>query len=209
MIGLYIAGAVFLLLVVLFLLPIGISLVYGPDGLDAKCVIGWVRFPITGLVKKITASVSGKKKSGKKDSEKNEEESSEPTEKAGSWTDFLPLVRVGLEFLNTFRRRMYLRRLELKLMLAGDDPCDLGVRYGQSWIALTNLLPRLERLFRIKKHDLHVECDFTATETRIFARAEGLIPLGCAVVILVKYGVIVIKKYITIQNSRKGGASNE
>lgn len=204
MIGLYIVGAIVLLLVVLFLLPIGLSLAYGPEGLSAKCVIAWVRFPVTGLVKKITASFSRKKKSGKK-----KKKPSEPKEKEGSWTDFLPLVQVGLEFLNTFRKRMYLRRLELKLVLAADDPCDLGIRYGRSWIALTNLLPQLKQLFRIKKHDLQVECDFTATETRVLVRADGLIPLGCAVIILVKYAVIAIQNYITIQNLRKGGASNE
>lgn len=60
------------------------------------------------------------------------------------------MVKVALNFLGDFRRKLRVNRLELKLILAGGDPCDLAVNYGRAWTAVGNLMPQLERLFVIK-----------------------------------------------------------
>ena len=98
--------------------------------------------------------------------------------KGGSWTDFLPLVQVALDFLGSFRRKLRINQLELKLTMAGDDPCDLAVNYGRAWAAVGNLMPQLERLFVIKKRNIEVACDFTASQTLVKFRSEATITLG-------------------------------
>ena len=99
-----------------------------------------------------------------------------------------------------------MHRLELKLILGGDDPCDLAENYGKSWAALGNLIPRLEENFVIRKRDMEVECDFTADSTVIFARLDISITLGRLIALGVRYGIRALRAYLKIMNKRKGGA---
>ena len=97
--------------------------------------------------------------------------------------------------------------LELKLIMAADDPCDLAVNYGRAWAAVGNLMPRLERVLVIKKRDIEVECDFEANQTRVIARLDLTITLGRIIGTAVVYGVEALIEFLKIKNKRKGGAS--
>ena len=112
-----------------------------------------------------------------------------------------------MELLNSFRKKLRIKRLDLKLIMAGDDPCDLAVNYGRANAAMGNLMPQLERCFVIKKRDIQVECDFESSQTLIIARADVTITLGWLLGILVFYGVRALKQFLQIKNKRKGGAS--
>ncbi len=196
------------ILVVLALLPIGVSIKYNEEGFFLRCLVGWIPIRLIGGPKKEKKPKKKKEKKPKKTDDKKKKASAEPKkEKGGSITDFLPLVKIGLDFLNAFRRKLRIRRLEMKLILASDDPCDLAVNYGRAWAALGNLMPRLERYFVIKKRDLEVECDFEADQTVILARFDTVISLGGLVWIAVKYGVKAMSAFLKIRNLRKGGAS--
>ena len=124
----------------------------------------------------------------------------------GSYRDFLPVIRTILEFLGHFRRQIRVNNLELKLILAGDDPSTLAVNYGRAWAALGNLMPQLERLFIIKKRDLEVECDFTADTTLIYAKADVTITVAKTLHLLSRYGIKVLKDLLNLKKLRKGGA---
>ena len=197
------------ILVLLAILPLGATVRYHADGLVLKVIAGPVRIGILPKKKKeapkeTTKEKPKKKTKGKKTAAKSE---AKPKEKGGPITDFLPIVQTALELLDSFRKKLRIKRLEMKLILAGDDPCDLAVNYGKANAALGNLLPVLERCFVIKKRDLEVECDFEASETLIIARADVTITLGWLLAILVKYGVRALKQYLNIKNKRKGGAT--
>ena len=131
----------------------------------------------------------------------------DPEEKGGSWTDFLSLIPVVLDFLNDFRRKLRVNRLEMKLILAADDPCDLAINYGRAWAALGNLWPMLERVFVIQKRDVEVECDFTASKTLVTARMDLTITLGRMLAAVCKFALRALKEYLNIMKKRKGGAS--
>ena len=100
-----------------------------------------------------------------------------------------------------------MNRLELKLVMAADDPCDLAVNYGRTWAAVGNLFPLLERIFVIKRRNVEVECDFTATQTLITARMDLTITLGRILSLGVRYGIRALREYLQIMKLRKGGAS--
>ena len=102
-----------------------------------------------------------------------------------------------------------MNRLELKLRRAGGDPCDLAVNYGRAWAAVGNLMPRLERLFVIKKRDVEVECDFTASETLVIARLDLTVTPGRLLGLAIVYGVRALKEFLRLQKKRKGGATHE
>ncbi len=208
----------------LAILPLGASVKYNADGPLVRVIAGPIRFTVYPRPKKEKKSnpkaeeKKAKKEADKKAKKQEQQKSKEktasekntvpliPKEKGGSLTDFLPLVKVVLDFLGDFRRKLRVKVLEVKLIMAGDDPCDLAVNYGRAWAALGNLLPRLERLFVIKKRDLQIECDFTASETLVIARLDLTITLGRLLALLAVLGWRAVREYLKINNKRKGGA---
>ena len=192
------------LIALLAVLPLGVSARYDAGGPLVRLIVGPLRFTLYPAAKK----AKKEKKAGTKAKTGHMVAKADQTgqQSAGSVTDFIPIVRYILDFLVDFRRKIRVNMLELKLTLAGDDPCDLAVNYGRAWAALGNLLPQLERFFIIKKRDLQVQCDFTADQTVIYARLDITITLGRLLCIAVHHGTRVLREFLRIMKTRKGGA---
>ena len=214
------------ILFLLAILPMGVSVKYDEDGAVVKVIAGPVKITLFPRPKKdkkekkqkIKDPESPKEPEKQADPAKTEQPVKEPSSKAekkekpakksgGPITDFLPLVQIALDMLGAFRRRLRLNVLELKLIMAADDPCDLAVNYGRAWAAVGNLMPRLERVFVIKKRNIEVECDFEASQTRVTAQLDLTITLGRIIATAVVYGVKALIEFLKIKNKRKGGAS--
>ena len=201
----------------LAVLPLGASVIYDEDGVLARLVVGPLKITLFPRPRKDKKPKKNKKKSkSEKQTDKKKEASGAEHQEApkqkksgGPITDFLPLVKVLLQFLDGFRRKLRVNVLELKLIMAGDDPCDLAVNYARAWAAVGNLMPQLERIFVIKKRNIEVECDFTADRTLVLARLDLTITLGrllgLLLVLLYRAAVRLIKIFM----KRKGGAVNE
>ena len=197
------------ILVLLAILPLGVKIVYDSDGFLLQIIAGPIRIPILPKKKKD----GEKKKKQKKDKKKKSDHKKGPSaggqakkkKKGGPITDFMPLVKTALDLLNAFRKKLRINRLDLKLIMAADDPCDLAINYGRANAALGNLWPQLERCFVIKKRDVQIECDFEESQTLIETRADITITLGWLLAIVVFYGVRGVKQFIQIKNKRKGG----
>ena len=188
-------------LLLLTILPLGVSARYDSDGPLVKLIAGPVRV-------KLYPGKKSEKKGEKKKPEKKTatgKKTSSQKKKGGSFSDFLPLVNLVLDFLDSFRWKLRVKRLEMKLIMAADDPCDLAVNYGKAWAALGNLLPVLERQLVIKKRDLEVECDFEANTTVIIARVDLTITLGRLLSLVVVHGIRILREYLNIVKTRKGG----
>ena len=191
----WLIGAAALLLVIL-LLPIGIRARYDEQGGYAWITAGPLRFilhPDKNSKAKASEVISGFAKN--------------KTAKGGKLSDFFPLLGDVVELLSELRRKLRVKRLVFKVILAGDDPCDLAVNYGKAWTALGNLMPRLEQFLVIRKRDIEVECDFTADKTLIYADVHITIPLVKLIGILLVNGSRIMKKYWSIIEKRKGGAN--
>lgn len=213
------------IITLLAVLPLGVSVKYDEDGVLLKLIIGPVKITLFPRPKKDQKPKKKEKTQEKKEEQKTEpaqqpaqeatpqtpdkkpEEKTEKKKSGGSVTDFLPLVKTALDMLGAFRRRLRLNVLDLKLIMAADDPCDLAVNYGRAWAAVGNFLPRLEKVFVIKKRNIEVECDFTAAETKIIARLDLTITLGRILATVVVYGVRALIQFLKINKKRKGGAS--
>lgn len=198
--------------------PLGVSARYDGLGAQVAVIAGPVRFRVYPAKKKEKAPNKEKKtKRPSKDvsDTKNKPDTSSggssgasaPKEsEGGSVTDFLPLVDHVLEFLKRLKRKLRVDRLELKLILAGDDPCDLAVNYGKTWAAVGGLFPILEQHLVIKKRDVEVECDFTSDETKVSARVDITITVGRILCLGIGRGVPALLAYMKIMKTRKGGA---
>ena len=198
------------ILVLLAILPLGASVLYDADGPRVRIVAGPVKiqvFPMKKKPKKDKTKKEKPQKEPKKPAQAGEAQKPFPKPKTGgSWTDFLPLVQVVLDLLNDLRRKLRVNELKLHLTLAGDDPCDLAVNYGRMNASLAALIAQLERVLVIQKRDVHVDCDFTASETVILARLDLTITLGRILSIAVRYGVRGLMTFLKIKKQREGGA---
>ncbi len=197
------------ILILLAILPLGVSVIYNEDGPLVRVIAGFVRIKVFPLKKKEKKAKKEKKTKQKNTTKKTEKpkKKQEPSKKGGSVLDFLPLLKVAVDFLNGFRKKLRVNRLELKLILAGGDPCDLGLNYGKAWEVLGNITPYLDRVFVFKKRDLDVECDFEADKTLIFARLDLTITLGRLLGLVFVAAFRALKTYLKIMKKRKGGAN--
>jgi len=114
---------------------------------------------------------------------------------------------VALGFLNGFRKKLRVDCLELKIVMAGGDPCDLAVNYGKAWAALGNLQPLLERVLVIKKRNIELECDFVAASTLVTARVDITMTLGRLLALVAVAAFRAVKEFLKIMKKRKGGAA--
>ena len=211
MMGWYITLAVLILLAIL---PLGASVLYDEEGPRVRVVAGPLKIQVFPLKKKPKKDKSQKEKPAKENKPKKAApegaaQTRQPLPKprtGGSWTDFLPLVQVALDLLNDLRRKLRVNELKLHLTLAGDDPCDLAVNYGRMNGSLAALITQLERFLVIKKRDVHIDCDFAASETVILARLDLTITLGRILSIAVIYGVRALTTFLKIKKQREGGA---
>ena len=219
------------ILLLLGILPLGASVKYDADGPLVKVIAGPIRITVVPRAKKPKKEKKKPEQAPENPEppenkpeevvDKTPESKTQPASKAsaskketkpkkksgGPITDFLPLLKVALDLLDDFRRKLRVNRLEVKLVMAGGDPCDLAMNYGRAWTAIGNLLPRLEKVLVIQKRDIDVACDFTASQTTIYARLDLTITLGRLLAIVVVYGYRAIVEFLKIKNKRKGGAS--
>lgn len=215
------------ILILLLILPLGVSVKYNGDGPLVRILAGPVKITVFPRPKKGKKQKKAKKEKTQpeaapepmpaedpippapapRSSVAPESKNPEKKEQGGSWTDFLPLVKVGLDFLTGLRRRLRVNVLELKLILAGGDPCNLAVNYGRAWAAVGNLMPHLDRLFVIRKRDVEVECDFTASKTTVIARLDITLTLGRLLALVVVIAIRALKIFLQIKKKRKGGAA--
>lgn len=124
--------------------------------------------------------------------------------KGGSVLDFLPFAKLALELGGDFLFRLLtFDRIFVRVVMASGDKGALAVNYGKTWAALGNLLPLLDRRFRIKKRDIQVGCDFEASQSRILARADIRVALGGLLALAVHYGVRGLIEFIKFKRKQK------
>ncbi len=207
MVGWLIALGVVCILLLIPLIPVGISAVYNYSGLSLTAHLGFLRFELgkeNSRLKDILEPIVQEEVKVFKETVKKKVNQ----ESGGKLSDFLPLLDAVWKLLGDLRRKIRVKRLDLNLILAGEDPCALALNYGKAWTAVGNLMPLLERIFVIKKRNIQVSCDFTGDVTRVYTKLWFTMPLGKFFSLLVKYGVPLRREYDNFLNSSEGGNEN-
>lgn len=185
----------------LLLLPLGVSVRYGEAGVKVYLTVGPAR-------KVLCSAAHSAQKKKKEDQPKTESPAearpSADTPKGGSLAKLMPLLKLVPDFLGDLRRKLRVRRLKARIVLAGDDPADLALTYAKTWAAVGNLIPRLDRWLVIRHRDIRVDCDFAAEETTVAARMDVDISLGRLLGLACKYGLRAIR---ILQQQKTGGVS--
>ena len=177
-------------LVLLGCLPLGVRLNFDEEGFRAAVLIGRIPVRLYPVPKWLQNMPSRHKK---------EEQSPEPKPKpaepqsqeqpGGGIRRFLPFVRLGLDLLGDFRRKLRV------------NPCDLAVNYSRAWAALGNLMPNLERALVIRKRDVEIQCDFQAEETTVVFAMDLTMTLGRLLGLALGYGLRALKLFLTMKKA--------
>ena len=192
-----------ILLICLLALPFGMRVAYKESGLQLALKIG----PISVSLYPRKASPGTKKKASKSDADKVKK----PTGSKQRYfkdgiSDFFPVLQLLYDLLKDFRRKLRVSVLDLKLVIAGNDPCDVAVNYGRAWAAVANLMPLLEQVLAIQYRNVSVECDFLSAKTKLLGDIELTMTVGRILHLFGFHGVKLLFGYIKIMNKRKGGA---
>ena len=189
---------------VLFLLawmPLGVSVRYDETGL-LLLIVGPLRFRLypSKEKKKTTETKVQKAESAPQMSGNDNANSAKP--------DIFPLIGQVLDFLGELRRKLRVNILEMKIVLAGDDPADLAIAYGSACGALAALEPQLTRVLAIRKKNLRIACDFAAEKTSFYFRADITITIARIISLGLGRGLAIVREYMKIMKLKKGGASS-
>lgn len=197
--------AVALVILVIIFLPVALTADYNAQGIQLLLNVGIIRFslypkrekPETKNAKnKMTSVIKSK--------------GFEANQKAGGrLSDFLPILHSLFTFLGELRRHIKIKSLDIRITLAGGDPCDLSVNYGRTWAAIGSLQPHLNRIFKIQKQNIDVGCNYVSDETTVICHVESSISLGRLFALIVRYGLRILKQYFTIKKQSKGGTVYE
>ena len=226
------------ILVLLLILPLGASIFYDATGVRILVVAGPVRFTVFPMKKKPPKEDKQKEEppqevpadetkpeavpadEPKAQPERDQKtpaplpEAPKPPEPAkepdgGSLLDFLPLVELALKFVGEFfHKTLHIDVLYVKLTMAGGDPADLAISYGNTWAALGNLWPYIDRMFTIKKRDIQIQCDFEASESLVNARVDITVTLARLLGLVLGYAFRILFKFLKIMNDRKKKAED-
>ena len=91
--------------------------------------------------------------SKKKKTTKEQKKEDNAEQKTLEITKVIRILKMALEPLDRLRRQIRINKLDLKLILANDDPCDLAVQYGRVWAVAADLQALLNRVFKVKKQN--------------------------------------------------------
>lgn len=180
---LWVLLAVLALTVFVFFLPVGVRVSYRQEKLSLWVVVGPIRYLIP--LKK-----TDKKKDDRDDRKSIEEKTAEPEKKRKYdevLKDYWSQLKTILALFQDLRPKIRIKRLQLKLYLAGENPALLALEYGGAWAAIGGLLPLLEESFILKKRELDVDCDFSGSKTTLDAQLDISIGLGRLLMCLVRY----------------------
>lgn len=192
----------FAILFMLSVLPLGVQVYYQNNQLKASVVLGVLRVGVYPLPKRLRRQKTGAK-ANPSDTVKEEPKKQPSEENKTDFTAFYPFIKLGLDFLDAFRRKLRINQLDVKVIMAGDDPCDLAIIYGRAQAAAVNLIAVLENVFVIKKRNVEVECDFTANATILTAKAKLTITFGRLISLAAVYSVRTIKEFLTLKKKRE------
>lgn len=167
-------GALLALILLVLLIPVGLSVKYAEDkGITVRVKILFLSFALYPAKKK--------KKKKKKSKAEKEKESAEKPKKSGNIIDriddtvetvkeFSFLIRVAVTELKKLLKKLVISRFRIKVTVGdGDDSASAALTYGAVCAVAYPLIEWLheELKFRKNAERIHIGCDFEREKTQI------------------------------------------
>lgn len=87
-------------------------------------------------------------------------------------------LRLLLEVLGRFRRKLRVNRLTLHAFFGGEDAADAALNYGRAWAAIGVVMPLLEQCFTIRRRDVGAYLEEGEKTLRLVARLHATLTVG-------------------------------
>lgn len=189
-------------LVLLLVLPFGFTARY-VDG-EASVAARVLCFDIKLFPRKEKPKKEKKAKKPKKAKKEKEKPEKEPKKRPKlSPDELLQLLKLGLDALARFKRKITVNKLMLHLVVAAEDPFDATMIYGAVNAGLGIIEGMKGRAFKVSQYDIKTALDFDSTEPRADAELTMTISLGriLAVVFAAGWGFLKIKMRVAKKNA--------
>jgi hypothetical protein len=174
---------ILLILIIILILPVGADAAYR-EKLSLKIKIG--PFSRELLKKKDGERAKPKKKTEAK-AKKKKEKPSKPKKRTSS-EEIFGIVRLVLNALNRFRKKLSVAYLRLGITVGSEDPYNAAVAYGGISAAVGSLTELLDRSMNIEEKDISVSADFEAQRIRADARLILVIQIWQILYIVLAFG---------------------
>ena len=196
MVGWYILGGIFLLLLIVWLLRVSVQIAFGQE-LHVMLQIGPKKLTI--LPKQDKLPKKGKEKK-KKPAPEQKAEKKEKKKFPFTFEDVrsaLPVVFDALKkTLGKLRRRMVVDPLDVSITFAGNDPAKVAEMYGWAGTAVWTMMPQLEQLLHIPHPHIHLDVDYNTFRISAEGRVGVKFRVGDLIVIVLTLAVPVLKWYM-------------
>ncbi len=170
-------------LLLIALLPVGARLRYEDGTGDLALTAGALRFRLwpkkPPARRKLRREMKKLWKNQERNSKKTKHASSSKSkssvlqklkkqkDKKLSFSQFLDLLRVGLQMMGKLPRKLLVRELTLHVTCGGTDAAKAAAQYGYAWAAVGTTLRMLEQRFRIRHRDVGVALDWKEEKTAV------------------------------------------
>ena len=184
------------ILLLLLFTPLGVSVDYAAGGL--KAAVRVMCFDVTVFPRPEKAEKPKKKKKpAKAKKPKEDKPEKEGKKKFELNRDMIPdLLKLALDTLSRFRRKITVNRFVLHIIVGGDDPYDAVMSYGMINYAVATVGSAAGRAFNVKKSDVQTGLDFSNPHYTVEAGMTVTIKLAriLAVVAVAGIGFLKIKR---------------
>lgn len=199
--AIYVLACVLLILLFIGQVKLGIRLEYAPEGLKFQIRLGAIR------VQLLPVKAEKKSKKQKKHPKKQKEEPPRPSVQKKpsrmSFGEILAYIRallpIVLDAAGSFRTKLCIDQLHLRLVIAAANPADAVLRYGAANAALGSIYTPLSQVFTIKDEQVGVELAQGADETTLKALAAFSIKIGQLTRLGLLYGVRTVRTFLALR----------
>lgn len=182
------------LLVLLLIIPFGVSARY-VDG-EASVAARVLCFSIKLFPQKEKKEKEKKPKKAKKPKKTKDKPEKEPKKRSKPTLDeLIQLLKIGLDALSRFKRKLTVNKFMLHLVVAAEDPFDATVIYGAVNAGIGLVESMRGKSFNVRQCDIQTALDYNATEPRADAELTVTISLGriLAVALAAGWGLMKFK----------------
>lgn len=188
MTALIVIGAILLVLFLISRIRVGGWVRYDEDGLVAKGKLGLIRIQLYPPKPK---------------KEPPPQAEDHPKKKGGTLSLLKDLIPVACQAVNHLRKKLRVDKLDLWLVLGGEDPAQVAMNYGYANAAVGALIHPLESAFHIKERQLHIAASFARSEPLVTLEAQVTLTIGQALALAVRYGWKALKIYLRHSKPQK------
>lgn len=121
----------------------------------------------------------------------------------------LALVKMGMHAIRRFFRSFTIDFFKLHYTLAGNDPYNVAMQYGQACAAVEELPALCGRVIRVRRSDIALSCDFVENKPAIQVRLVLTVQLFKLVHMAAAFLVEYIAWKIKSRREKKAAASME